>query len=94
MNKPMPDDTDEWQAATTQIARSKTTRSSPPLALVDVAGQSHQGFVRPKNEDHFLVARFGRFMDQLHSNLPEKEVPAPFSTPDWISRASKHRLDT
>jgi protein phosphatase len=78
MKKPMPDDTDEWQAATTLFNRGKTTRSLPSLTLVDVAGQSHQGFVRPRNEDHFLVARFGRFMDRLHSNLPEEEVPAPF----------------
>ena len=27
---------------------------------VDVAGLSDRGKVRPKNEDHFLICRFGR----------------------------------
>jgi serine/threonine protein phosphatase PrpC len=77
MSKPMTDDTDQWPA-TTQIILSKAARSSPRLILVDVAGQSHQGLVRPKNEDHFLVVRFGRFMDRIDTNLPEGEVPARF----------------
>jgi protein phosphatase len=32
--------------------------------------------VRSNNEDHFLVTRFGRFFEWLHSNLPEVEIPA------------------
>jgi protein phosphatase len=48
------------------------------LVLVDVAGLSHPGQVRPNNEDHFLVARFGRFMEPLVTNLPAGQVPSRF----------------
>ena len=47
----------------------------PPLfsarVEVDVAGLSHTGCVRPSNEDHFLICRFGRFLETVQSNLPE-----------------------
>jgi protein phosphatase len=43
---------------------------------VDVAGLSHQGLVRSNNEDHFLIVQFGRFLDALMTNLPEKLVPS------------------
>jgi protein phosphatase len=46
---------------------------------VDVQGLSHPGRVRPNNEDHFLVARFGRTMETLLTNLPPGEVPGQSS---------------
>lgn len=39
--------------------------------VVDVFGISHLGHVRPNNEDHFLVARVGRALETLFSNLHE-----------------------
>jgi protein phosphatase len=42
---------------------------------VDVAGLSHPGKVRPNNEDHFLVLRFGRFLEPLATNLPAGQAP-------------------
>ena len=47
--------------------------SSP--VQVDVAGLSHPGHVRPNNEDHFLVLRFGRFLEPLATNLPAGQAP-------------------
>lgn len=44
-------------------------------AQVDVWGESHAGNVRPNNEDHFLIARFGRFLESVQTNLPTGEVP-------------------
>lgn len=38
---------------------------------VDVFGMSHQGHVRRKNEDHFLVVRGGRNLETVFSNLVE-----------------------
>jgi serine/threonine protein phosphatase PrpC len=45
------------------------------LVRVDLAARSHQGLVRPNNEDHFLVLRFGRTLERLLTNLPDHQVP-------------------
>jgi len=49
--------------------------SESSLVEVDLAGLTHQGRVRPNNEDHFFIARFDRSMRTLGTNLPEGEVP-------------------
>lgn len=41
----------------------------------DLAGRSHPGKVRPNNEDHFLIVRFGRFLQTLATNLADGTVP-------------------
>jgi protein phosphatase len=38
---------------------------------VDVFALSHQGHVRQQNEDHYLVARNGRYLETVFSNLSE-----------------------
>jgi protein phosphatase len=43
---------------------------------VDLAALSHQGLVRTANEDHYLVARFGRWLETVLTNLPPDDVPA------------------
>jgi len=53
-------------------------RPSSSLVEVDLAGLSHQGKVRPRNEDHFLTARFGRALETLQTNLPAGELPGRF----------------
>jgi PPM family protein phosphatase len=45
------------------------------LVRVDLAALSHQGLVRPNNEDHYLVARFGRTLERLLTNLPAHQIP-------------------
>jgi protein phosphatase len=45
---------------------------------IELAGRSHPGKVRPNNEDHFLVVRFGRFLESLETNLPSDQVPRRF----------------
>jgi len=42
---------------------------------VDVSGLSHPGKVRARNEDHFIVARFGRYLETAVTSLPSGEVP-------------------
>jgi PPM family protein phosphatase len=53
------------------------TPARRPSASVqaDLAGQSHQGKVRPNNEDHFLIVRFGRSLRTLSTNLPNDQAP-------------------
>jgi protein phosphatase len=45
---------------------------------IDVSGLSHPGNVRPNNEDHYFVARFGRYLEALGTNLPAGTMPARF----------------
>ena len=40
----------------------------------DISGLSHCGHVRRNNEDHFLVARFGRFLETLPTNLSSADA--------------------
>jgi serine/threonine protein phosphatase PrpC len=58
---------------------SATARTDPrqpfsSLVQVDLAGATHPGKVRPNNEDHFLTARYGRFLERLDTNLPEGDI--------------------
>ena len=45
---------------------------------VDVFGISDLGHVRPNNEDHYLVARLGRAVETLFSNLHENSAGLRF----------------
>jgi protein phosphatase len=45
------------------------------LVQVDLAGFSHAGKVRPNNEDHFLIVRFGRYLEPVATNLPVNDRP-------------------
>lgn len=55
----------------------RKSRAWPDSALVqvDLDGLSHRGKVRPNNEDHFFIGRFGRFLDTLQTSLPAGAVP-------------------
>lgn len=70
-------DTDEFPAwgALLEAARSRPSFSS---VEVDVAGLSHQGLVRPNNEDRYLVLRAGRYLHPLMTNLEEGCLPKQF----------------
>jgi serine/threonine protein phosphatase PrpC len=58
---------------TVEILGARPVASSS--VRVNVHGLSHPGRVRANNEDYFLVARFGRTMQTLLTNLPPGEVP-------------------
>jgi protein phosphatase len=49
--------------------------SASAAVQVDLAAESHQGKVRPNNEDHFLVIRYNRAFQTRLSNLPEGFIP-------------------
>src|SRR5262245_13548814 len=40
------------------------------VRVTDIAGATNKGHVRQGNEDHYLVIRFGRSLENLMSNLP------------------------
>lgn len=61
--------------ASTTTGPALTTRPDSVSVQADIAGLSHAGRVRPNNEDHFLICRFGRFLQTLSTNLPDDEAP-------------------
>lgn len=46
------------------------------LVEVDVAGCTNTGNVRRNNEDQFLIARFGRFLETVSTSLDPRAVPS------------------
>ena len=48
------------------------------LVEVDLAAQSHQGFVRKNNEDHYLAVRITRSLQTVLTNLPDGILPQSF----------------
>jgi serine/threonine protein phosphatase PrpC len=46
---------------------------SPPRIDLDVVGVSDRGRVRETNEDHFLIIRFGRFLETVQTNLADRQ---------------------
>jgi len=42
---------------------------------VDLAAVSHPGKVRPANEDHYLLVRFGRYLEPVATSLPAGSLP-------------------
>lgn len=52
-----------------------SAQESAPSIAVDVAGLTDRGKVRSENQDHFLLARAGRFSRTLATSLPKGTVP-------------------
>jgi serine/threonine protein phosphatase PrpC len=45
------------------------------LIQAEVSGLTDPGRVRANNEDHFLIAYFGRFLDTIQASLPSGDIP-------------------
>jgi serine/threonine protein phosphatase PrpC len=75
MNDPSNADTAEFSAPNT-IRLVAPPRPFSSRIQVDLAATSDRGRVRPANEDHYLVVRFGRELETLLTNLPDGDVPA------------------
>jgi protein phosphatase len=57
---------------------TEPTHWSPPVSsevIVDSAGLSDRGKVRADNQDHFYLARLGRFSQTIATSLPAGELP-------------------
>jgi len=46
---------------------------------IDVAATTHEGHVRPNNEDHYLVVRFGRSLQSLGTNVDASLLPSSYN---------------
>jgi PPM family protein phosphatase len=62
-----------WASASVQEKPGWDSVSS--RTYVDLGAVSHQGKVRPDNEDSFLVMRFERSLHSLLTNLPTDQIP-------------------
>lgn len=72
-------DIEEQSAITQEFALTPAERNfrRDPGALmtIEVAATTHPGRVRPNNEDHYLVAKFGRTLETISTNIDEKLRP-------------------
>jgi protein phosphatase len=69
-----------FEQETIKLPLSAAREVKPPepataAVKVELAAHSHQGLVRPNNEDHYLVVRSQRVLESLLTNLPEGEIP-------------------
>jgi protein phosphatase len=69
------DDTDSWDTPLLRPGTWDKPLWTPADFQVDAAGLSHPGLVRSNNEDHYLVTRFGRFLECVDSNLAAEDLP-------------------
>jgi serine/threonine protein phosphatase PrpC len=74
----------EKSEATTELPFLTRLKGQRPGSMsshvqIDLGALSHQGKVRPNNEDHFLVTRFERTMRTLLTSLPTGDIPAQYA---------------
>ncbi|MDE2508447.1 MAG: serine/threonine-protein phosphatase [Planctomycetota bacterium] len=65
-------------------SRACLSQVTPPGYHVDVAGRSHPGKLRARNEDHFGVMRVSRRLEMVQTNLPRGEVPLHFEEYGYV----------
>ena len=79
MNSPFHLDTAEFEFLVSPLSTTGTRKppTEPPTSSVKVriGAVSHPGKVRPRNEDHYMVARVRRTLNILSHNLPAGEMP-------------------
>src|SRR5262245_8100732 len=63
---------------------SWSPRASAEVA-VDCAGLSDRGRVRTDNQDHFYLARLGRFSQTLATSLPPGELPERLEDAGYVT---------
>jgi PPM family protein phosphatase len=51
---------------------------------IDIAAATHPGLVRDNNEDHYLVIRFRRELENLSTNIPEDSLVRSFNITGYV----------
>jgi protein phosphatase len=59
-------------------AEEDSPREFSSKVRIDVAAVSSPGKVRENNEDHYFVARSGRYINTLVTNIPSTDIPNRF----------------
>ena len=64
----------QWRPEAVVSTEAQDLAFDAPV-VVDAFGLSDTGHVRASNEDHFLIARIGRYFETVGTSLPDGEVP-------------------
>jgi serine/threonine protein phosphatase PrpC len=62
----------------------ETPQAISSQVRIDVAALSDTGKVREQNEDHYFVARAGRHVTTMTTNVPLEDVPAQFGETGYL----------
>src|SRR4051794_8347877 len=86
MSDPSDQDTLPPELRSTALGRVPGWSEHPSaLVQVDTAGRSDRGRVRPDNQDHFYIARLGRFSQILATSLPPGELPERLEEAGYVA---------
>jgi PPM family protein phosphatase len=87
VGNPADQDTIPPPLRSTALGRKVETESGPGSAAVrvDTCGRSDRGKVRPDNQDHFYLAKLGRFAETLATSLPVGELPERLEEAGYIA---------
>jgi protein phosphatase len=66
------------------LREEDTPREFSSRVRIDAAALSDKGKVREQNEDHFFVARGGRHIRTLLTNIPASDVPTEFGETGYL----------
>jgi serine/threonine protein phosphatase PrpC len=66
------------------LREEDTPREFSSRVRIDVGALSDRGKVREQNEDHFFVARGGRHIRTLLTNIPAGDVPTEFEETGYL----------
>ncbi|MFO0888093.1 MAG: protein phosphatase 2C domain-containing protein [Isosphaeraceae bacterium] len=77
MAMPLTLETAECEFLVSPLSSGELTTREPDSSAVKVrfGAVSHPGKVRPRNEDHYMVAKVRRTLNILAHNLPKEEMP-------------------
>jgi PPM family protein phosphatase len=74
-------DTGEFRMTQPDLATPEAISSE---VRINVAALSDKGHVREKNEDHYFVARVGRHVTTMMTNLSASDVPSQFGETGYL----------
>src|SRR5512139_1114618 len=86
MSDPSELDTIPPPLRSTALGRTTFASEHPSAAVrVDTSGLSDRGKVRTENQDHFYLARLGRFSETLATSLPDGELPRRLEQAGYVA---------
>jgi protein phosphatase len=79
MQTQSPEQEEVTQELKFEAPQTKFVTDRGSLMAIDVAAASHAGHVRTNNEDHYLVVRFGRSLENIETNIDPQMLRPNYS---------------